>query len=124
MRGLLDAARSKSSCDNPALTVAIEAGNPLGKPVVVFFQLLPDAHHANQRHYQFLVEGLGDLAADLQKRRVGFVVRRYPEHGLLRFCSEVRPCLVIGDENPLTERRAHESSDHGESCRAILDGGR
>jgi deoxyribodipyrimidine photo-lyase len=95
--------RAQRATDNAALTAAIEAGNRLGKPVVAFFQLVPHSHHANLRHYQFLVEGLKDLAADLKKRRVGCVVRRYPQHGLLRFCSEARPCLVIGDGNPMKE---------------------
>ena len=95
--------RAQRAVDNPALTAAIKAGNLLGKPVVVFFQLVPHAHHANHRHYQFLVEGLSDVATGLQKRKVGFALRRYPDHGLLRFCSEVRPCLVIADENPLME---------------------
>ncbi|MBM2806856.1 MAG: phrB, partial [Deltaproteobacteria bacterium] len=95
--------RAQRAVDNPALTAAIKAGNLLGKPVVVFFQLVPHVHHANHRHYQFLVEGLSDVATGLQKRKVGFALRRYPDHGLLRFCSEVRPCLVIADENPLME---------------------
>jgi len=101
--------RAQRAVDNLALTTAIKAGNLLGKPVVVFFQLVPRAHHANQRHYQFLMEGLGDIAADLQKRKVGLVLRRYPEHGLLRFCSEIRPCLVIADENPLLEAERTKS---------------
>jgi deoxyribodipyrimidine photo-lyase len=101
--------RAQRAVDNPALTAAIKAGNLLGKPVVVFFQLVPHAHHANYRHYQFLVEGLGDIAPDLQKRKIGFVLRRYPDHGLLRFCSEVRPCLVIADENPLMEAERTKS---------------
>ncbi len=95
--------RAQRAVDNPALTAAIETGNRLGKPVVVFLQLVPHSHHGNLRHYQFLVDGLGDIAADLQKRKVGLVVRRFPDHGLLRFCSGVRPCLVIADENPLME---------------------
>jgi deoxyribodipyrimidine photo-lyase len=95
--------RAQRAVDNPALTAAIKVANLLGKPVVVFFQLVPHAHHANLRHYQFLVEGLGDIAADLEKRKVGFIVRRYPDHGLSRFCSEVRPCLLIADENPLKD---------------------
>jgi deoxyribodipyrimidine photo-lyase len=100
--------RAQRAVDNPALNAAIDTGNCLGKPVVVFFQLLPRAN-ANQRHYQFLVEGLGDVAAELRKRKVGLVVRRSPEHGLLRFCSEVRPCLVISDENPLAEAERTKS---------------
>lgn len=95
--------RAQRAVDNPALTAAIDAANCLGKPVLVYFQLLPRAHHANQRHYQFLVEGLADIAAGLQERKIGLVVRRYPDHGLLRICAEVRPCLVVSDENPLTE---------------------
>ena len=95
--------RAQRAVDNPALTAAIKVANLLGKPVVVFFQLVPHAHHANLRHYQFLVEGMGDIAADLEKRKVGFIVRRYPDHGLLRFCSEVRPSLLIADENPLKD---------------------
>jgi len=101
--------RAQRAVDNPALTAAINAGNCLGKPVVVYFQLVPRAHHANQRHYHFLVEGLGDIVAELQKRKVGLVVRRYPDHGLLRFCNEVRPCLVITDENPLMEAERAKS---------------
>ena len=95
--------RAQRAYDNPALNVAIDAGNLLGKPVVAFFQLVPRAHHANLRHYDFMRRGLEELAAALGKRGVGFVLRRSPEYGLLRFCSEVKPCLVIGDENPLRE---------------------
>jgi len=95
--------RAQRPVDNPALTAAIHTANCLGKPVVVYFQLVPHSHNANLRHYQFLVEGLGDIAAELQEKNVGLVVRRYPDHGVLRFCAEVRPCLVISDENPLME---------------------
>jgi deoxyribodipyrimidine photo-lyase len=33
------------------------------------------------------------------------VLRRYPDHHLLKFCDEVRPALVIGDENAMREPR-------------------
>ena len=93
--------RSQRGRDNHALNVAIEAGNLLKKPVLVFFGLIPKAHHANLRHYAFLLQGLRDVARDLQKRNVTFVLRRTPDHAVLKFCSEVQPCLVVGDENPL-----------------------
>ncbi len=95
--------RAQRAVDNPALDVAVEAANALGRPVVVFFGLVPFVERANLRHYRFLAEGLADLAAGLERRRVGFVLRRWPEHGLLRFCDEVRPALVVGDENPLRQ---------------------
>src|SRR4029077_5325952 len=75
----------------------------LKKPVLVFFSLTPKAHHANLRHYTFLLQGLHDVTLELQKRNVGFVLRRHPEHDILKFCSEVQPCLVVGDENPLRD---------------------
>ena len=31
------------------------------------------------------------------------MLRSHPEHGILKFCSEVQPCLVVGDENPLRD---------------------
>lgn len=93
--------RSQRGKDNHALNVAIEAGNLLKKPVVVFFGLIPKAHHANLRHYTFLLQGLRDVARELEKRNVAFALRRAPDHAFLKFCSEVQPCLVIGDENPL-----------------------
>jgi len=95
--------RSQRAWDNPALNIAIQAGNILRKPVLVFFGLAPKAHHANLRHYTFLIQGLHDVANELRKRNVGFVLRSHPEHDLLKFCGEVQPCLVVGDENPLRE---------------------
>jgi deoxyribodipyrimidine photo-lyase len=95
--------RAQRASDNPALNVAIEAGNALRKPVVVFVSLVPFYPHANLRHYQFFRDGLAQIAGRLQQRGVGLILRRYPDHSLTRFCEEVRPCLVLGDENPLRE---------------------
>jgi deoxyribodipyrimidine photo-lyase len=95
--------RAQRGSDNPALDVAIEAGNELGKPVVVFFAPVPFYPHANLRHYRFLADGIPDIADALERRNVGFVLRRFPEHSLRRFCEEVRAALVIGDENPMRE---------------------
>ncbi len=95
--------RSQRALDNPALDVAVRAGNELGKPVVVFFAPVPFYPHANLRHYTFLSQGIPDIAEDLRARNVGFVLRKYPDHRLLKFCEEVNPCLVVGDENPMAE---------------------
>ncbi len=95
--------RAQRGRDNPALDLAIAAANALRKPVVVFVALVPFYPNANRRHYRFLAEGLADLEQDLRRRRVGFVLRRHPDHGLLAFANEVRPALVVGDENPMRE---------------------
>ena len=95
--------RAQRAVDNPALDAAIDAGNLLRKPVVVFFGLHAFVERANLRHYQFLVEGLPELAEGLARRGVGFVLRRSPDHHLRPFLDDVRPALVVGDENPLRQ---------------------
>ncbi len=93
--------RAQRVLDNPALDVAIELGNELDRPVVAFLALVPFYPHANLRHYTFLASGIPDIAEGLSRRNVRFVLRAYPDHSLIRFCEEVRPAIVIGDENPL-----------------------
>jgi len=92
--------RAQRARDNPALDVAVEAANALGKPVVAFFAPRP-FEPANLRHYAFLAQGIPDIADGLARRNIGFVLRRFPDHSLLKFCEEVKPALVVGDENPI-----------------------
>ena len=70
---------------------------------MVFFAPVPFYPRANLRHYRFLAGGIPDIAEAVEKRNIGFVLRRYPDHSLIKFCEEVNPCLVVGDENPLRE---------------------
>lgn len=95
--------RAQRASDNPALDLAIEAGNALGKAVVAYFGLVSAFPGANLRHYQFLADGLPDVASGLARRRVGFVLRRGARHDLERLSEEIRPALVVTDENPLRE---------------------
>ncbi len=95
--------RAHRGIDNPALDVAVEAANVLKKPVVAFLAPIPFYPNANLRHYRFLNEGIADIAEALEKRNIGFVLRRYPQHSLVKFCDEVKAALVVGDENPMRE---------------------
>ena len=95
--------RSQRALDNPALETAVKAANILGLPCVVFFAPVPFYPHANLRHYRFLNQGIPAIADGLKKRNVGFVLRRFPDHNLLKFCDEVDAALLIGDENPMRE---------------------
>src|ERR1700677_4041807 len=99
--------RSGRIVDNPALDAAIEVGNLLGLPVVVYFQVIPNYPNANLRHYHFLAQGLRDVEADAAERGVGFVVRRTTgkpgEVSLEAFLEEVEAALLVGDENPCRE---------------------
>ena len=98
--------RAQRTLDNPALDVAVEAANALKLPAIVFFAPVPLYPHANLRHYKFLEQGIPDIARGCAERNVAFVLRRYPDHSLLTFCDQVKPALVIGDENPMREPRA------------------
>ncbi len=97
--------RAQRALDNPALETAVRAANLLGKPCVVFLAPVPYYPNANLRHYRFLQQGIAPIAQRLRNRGIGFVLRRYPDHHLLKFCEEVRPALVVGDENPMREPR-------------------
>jgi deoxyribodipyrimidine photo-lyase len=95
--------RAQRVVNNPALETAIKAANALGKPVVVYFGLSSSSKGANLRHYHFMIQGLQDVAEDLKVRRIGFFLRHYPDHSFLKFCEDIQPSLIIGDENPLRE---------------------
>ena len=95
--------RAMRIVDNAALDVAIETGNLLDLPVVVFFSVIPNYPNANLRHYHFMQQGLRDVAEDAAERGVGFVLRRHPDNSLEAFLEEVEAALLIGDENPCRE---------------------
>jgi deoxyribodipyrimidine photo-lyase len=95
--------RAQRALDNPALDVAVEAANLLHQPIVIFFAPVPFYPQANLRHYAFLAQGIPDTSERARKRGIGFALRRYPEHSLLKFCDEVKASLVVGDENPMRD---------------------
>ncbi|HSK08926.1 MAG TPA: deoxyribodipyrimidine photo-lyase, partial [Vicinamibacterales bacterium] len=95
--------RAPRAEDNPALDLAIRAGNDLGLPVVALFVLRDGWPCATHRAYHFLVQGLIELPSALASRRVGFVLRQGGEDEVARFCEEVRAAMLVGDENPLRD---------------------
>ena len=80
---------------NPALELAIEEGNRLDLPVVACFGLLDGASgfpEANARHYAFLLQGLADAKAGLEKRGIGFVMRK---------CSPAEIAIALAEDAAL-----------------------
>lgn len=59
--------RAQRAIDNPALDVAVNIGNELGKAVVVVFAPVPFYPHANLRHFSFLADGIPDIAEALAR---------------------------------------------------------
>ena len=60
---------------NHALEYAVHQANDLGLGVVAAFGLAPDYPEANLRHYTFMLEGLTETCALLEKRGIHMVVR-------------------------------------------------
>jgi len=88
--------------DNPALDTAIEIGNALGKPVLVY-QGLAGAHRFNSdRHHTFIMEGARDLQRGLARRGVAYAFHlprdpsaASPLRGLLE-----RACAFVTEDFP------------------------
>ena len=94
--------RSQRSEDNPALDYAIKLGNALGLPVLVVFGLTADYPEAQRRHYHFLLDAMPEIQEGLRQRGVPFVLRLgSPEDVVTSVCREVKPAMLVGDENPV-----------------------
>ena len=95
--------RAQRVTGNPALDVAIAAGNLLGLPVVVFFAVVANFPNANLRHFHFMAQGLRDVAEDAAALGVSFQLRIAEKNALEQFLASSGAALLIGDENPLRE---------------------
>lgn len=83
---------------NPALEFAIEEANRLGLPVVACFGLLDGKSgfpEANARHYAFLLQGLAEAKAGLEKRGIAFVMRKASPAEVAIALSERAALLVL-----------------------------
>ncbi|SFS02085.1 deoxyribodipyrimidine photo-lyase [Granulicella pectinivorans] len=95
--------RAQRGIDNHAVDLAVAIANDLALPVVVYFAGISNFPHANLRHYAFLNRGLWDIEEDLAARNISFCMRLAPNASPGEFFKDLRPALVIGDENPMRE---------------------
>lgn len=103
--------RSQRGRDNPALNLAVEIANELGKPLLTVFGLTSDYPGAQRRHYRFLVEGLPETREQLAAKGIPMVVRfGRPDHVASTVADEAGACLLVGDENPLRVGRLWRES--------------
>jgi deoxyribodipyrimidine photo-lyase len=94
--------RAQRAADNPALNVALKLGNTLRLPVVVLFALSPSYPGAQRRHYRFMLDGLAETKATLEKRGVPMLVRvGEPPRVVADLVHALNAAVVIGDENPV-----------------------
>ncbi|MEM1179812.1 MAG: deoxyribodipyrimidine photo-lyase, partial [Acidobacteriota bacterium] len=87
--------------ENPALDVAVWAGNQLGLPVLVYQGLGAGHRFDSDRHHTFILEGARDLAEQLEGRGIAYRLfapqdrERSPLRGLAR-----RAALTVVEEFP------------------------
>ena len=89
---------------NHALEYAVQQANDLGLGVVVAFGLMDDYPEANLRHYTFMMEGLTETKALLEKRGIHMVVRRgSPPDVALELGQEA--AIIVCDRGYLKHQR-------------------
>lgn len=85
---------------NHGLEYAIQKGNELKKPVIVYFGITDRFPEANLRHYSFMIQGLQDVEKNLAKRNIQFVVHiEHPVDGIIKLAEDA--CLVVVDRGYL-----------------------
>lgn len=88
---------------NPALDFAVEQANALRLPLLVGFALT-SFPEANQRHYQFMLEGLRETRLRLAARGIGFCLRQGPPEEVVPELAK-HAALVVGDVGYLRGQR-------------------
>lgn len=107
---------------NPALELAVEEANRLKLPLLVCFGLLDGANgfpEANARHYAFLLQGLADAAAALEKRGIAFLLRRGTPAEVAVDLSERAALLVLDRGYLAIQKRWYGEIAKGAACRIV-----
>ena len=89
---------------NPALVYAIERADHANLPLVVYFGLWQTYPEANLRHFQFMLEGLVDVAHSLETLGIRLVLRiEPPDEGVLSLAKNA--ALLIADRGYLRQQQ-------------------
>ena len=95
---------SQRAEENPALETAVARANALALPVLCVFGLTSSYPEANLRHYAFMLEGLGETRAALEKRGIQHaVLRAQLDDAALSLAGEA--ALVVCDCGYMPHRR-------------------
>jgi hypothetical protein len=93
--------------ENAALDAAIEAGNALGLPVLVYHAVSERYPYASDRHHTFLLEGARDVAEGLARRGLAYAlhVERPGARGPFLVTLATQAALVVTEEMPVPPLR-------------------
>jgi len=89
--------------ENPALDVALTAGQRLGLPVFVYHALSEKYPYASDRHHTFILEGARDVEAECAARGVGYAfhLERPGHRGPALRTLAARAALVVTETLPV-----------------------
>jgi len=91
--------------DNHALLAAQNTAIEHDLPLYVFFNLKKLSHRSRE-HYEFMLAGLEEVAAELSKLTIPFIMRSGdPEANILALAKELEARYLYFDFNPLTGPR-------------------
>lgn len=94
--------RDQRARDNWALLHAQELAAQMKQPLVVAFCLVDDFTNANLRHYDFMLRGLAETAAAIEKRQIPFVLLQgLPGEQLPRLMQHLRGGALVTDFLPM-----------------------
>lgn len=97
--------------DNWALLKAVEAAKQHGVPVAVIFNLVPEFLGATQRQYDFMLQGLSEVAAALETKHIPFfVLLGEPEKTIAAFVKAHKVGMLVTDFSPLKKGRQWRES--------------
>ncbi|WP_309669986.1 FAD-dependent oxidoreductase [Gemmatimonas sp.] len=89
--------------ENPALDVALTAGQRLGLPVFVYHALSEKYPYASDRHHTFILEGARDVEAECVARGIGYAfhLERPGQRGPALRTLAARAALVVTETMPV-----------------------
>ena len=89
--------------ENPALDVALTAGQRLGLPVFVYHALSEKYPYASDRHHTFILEGARDVEAECATRGIGYAfhLERPGHRGPALRALATRAALVVTETLPV-----------------------
>lgn len=88
--------------DNHALLYSQNIATENGLPLVVVFNLLPSLGYRSYEHFNFMLQGLEQLAEELKKYYINFILTiGEPEQELEALFKTLNPMQVVFDFNPL-----------------------
>lgn len=88
--------------DNHALLAAQSAAIDAKLPLIVCFNLLERSGNRSQEHFAFMLSGLEEVAASLQKLNISFVMTKGdPFTALSKLLTDIDPHAIYFDFSPL-----------------------